>query len=110
VDYIHIGGRFGRMGRPTREVMWIVEGDDRYKDMLMLFKAARFYDNHHCDSRSVDAGTIVSVLEELRCADDIGIELPRYLVILGEESEDREKDIYMYLCISDKEELNTIFF
>jgi hypothetical protein len=91
------------MGRPTREVMWIVEGDDRGKDMLMLFKAARFHDNHYCESRSVDAGTIVSVPEGLRCADDIGIELPHYLVITGEESEDRENDIYMYLCISDKE-------
>jgi hypothetical protein len=90
------------MGRPTREVMWIVEGDDRYKDMLIPFKAARFYDDHHCGSRSVDAGTIISVPEELRCADDIGIELPRYLVISGEESKDREKDIYMYLCINDK--------
>jgi hypothetical protein len=80
----------------------IVEGDDRDKNMLMLSKAAGFYNNHHCESRPVNAGTIISIPDKLRWTDDIGIELPRYHVISGEESEGRENDIHMYLCISDK--------
>jgi hypothetical protein len=93
------------MSRPTTAVVQIVEGDDRDKNMLMICKAARFYSNHYCDSRPVNAGTIIIIPDKSKYTDDIGIELPRYHVISGEESEGRENGIYMYLCISDKEQV-----